>query len=181
MAAIDPSATPNHSDTVNEDAPARATLKILYEPETPVVDDGSELDSEDEAMQMQHLLGDDSDEDDEEKVEPSSDDEEINGGPSDPAKSKKARKEAAAKQFLKSMKQDDSDEELHDASSSPMINGFSKKNKGKGKAIATEEDDSSDEDVDAEDGVLKELVLCTLDPNAVGPSFYALFSSYTGS
>ncbi|KAG7006409.1 hypothetical protein G7Y79_00015g039990 [Physcia stellaris] len=165
MAAIDPSATPAHTGTLNGDTPARATLRVVYDSSAHRDDDESDLDSEEEAMQMQQLLGADSD-DDEEGEESSSDDEEKNGGPSDPSKSKKARKEAAAAQLLKTMKQESSDEEMEDTSSSPVTNGLSsKKNKGKAKASMPEDQESSEEDLDDDAGGLEELVLCTLDPN----------------
>ena len=167
MAAIDPSATPEHTGTANGDTPARATVKIIYAPGSPDDDDESELDSEEAAMQMQQLLGADSEDD--EDMESSSDNEEENGGPSDPSKSQKARKEAAAAQLLKALAQEDSDEELDDSSSSPAINGFtSKKSKGKAKADPVEDQSSSNEESDDDVGELEELVLCTLDPNQVG-------------
>ena len=167
MAAIDPSATPEHTGTANGDTPARATVKIIYAPGSPDSDDESDLDSEEAAMQMQQLLGADS-EDDDEDMESSSDDEEKNGGPSDPSKNKKARKEAAAAQLLKALAQEASDEEIDD-SSSPAINGFpSKKFKGKAKADPVQDQGSSNQYSDEDVGELEELVLCTLDPNQVG-------------
>lgn len=177
MAAIDPSATPAHTGTLNGDTPARAILRVVYDSSAHRDDDESDLDSEEEAMQMQQLLGADSD-DDEEGEESSSDDEEKNGGPSDPSKSKKARKEAAAAQLLKTMKQESSDEEMEDTSSSPVTNGLSsKKNKGKAKASMPEDQESSEEDLDDDAGGLEELVLCTLDPNQVGLSRYFSFNA----
>ncbi|KAL8797651.1 MAG: hypothetical protein Q9195_000003 [Heterodermia aff. obscurata] len=165
MAAIDPSATPEHTGTANGDTPARSTVKIIYAPGSPDDDNESDLDSEEAAMQMRQLLGADS-EDDDEDMESSSDDEAKNGGPSDPSKNKKARKEAAAAQLLKALAQEGSDEELDDSSSSPAINGFpSKKSKGKAKADPLEDQASSNEDSDDDAGELEELVLCTLDPN----------------
>lgn len=167
MAAIDPGATPEHTGTTNGNTPTRAILKIVYTPGEPDDDDESDLDSEEEAMQMQQLLGGGADVDEDENEEGSSDDEEKNGGPSDPSKSKKARKEAAAAQLLKSMKQEDSDHEMGDSLSSPAINGFTSKNKGKGKASAAKEEESSDDEIDGDAGDIEELVLCTLDPNQV--------------
>ena len=167
MAAIDPSATPEHTGTANGDTPARATVKIIYAPGSPDDDDESDLDSEEAAMQMRQLLGAGS-EDDDEDMESTSEDGEKNGGPSDPSKNKKARKEAAAAQLMKALAQEDSDEELDDSSSSAAINGFpSKKNKGKAKVDPAKYQASSDEESDDDVGELEELVLCTLDPNQV--------------
>ena len=192
MAAIDPSAVPQYTgyvflslivlrlrnrsadsliinSTSNGDTPVRATLKLVYVPTSPDDEDESDLDSEEEAMNRQQLLGDASDSDDDDLDESSSDDEDKNGGPSDPARSKKARKEAAAARLLKKMKQEASDEDMEDASSSPVTNGLSsKKNKGKAKATLSDDEDSSDEEDDDEAGDLEEVVLCTLDPNQVG-------------
>lgn len=167
MAAIDPSADPEHTGTANGETPPRATLKIVYEPMAP---------GDDETVKEEYLrklLGDASDddeedeEDDDEDEESSDDEDEKNGGPSDPSKTKKARKQAAAMEMLKAMSNgvDESDEEMEDVSK-PKINGVvPKSNKGKGKAVASAEE-SSDEDEEEEEEV-RELVLCTLDPNQV--------------
>lgn len=171
MAAIDPSATPEHTGTVNGDAPARATLKVVYDPSGP--EEGESEDSDEKDEYLRKLLeGDaDSDEEDyEDDEESSSDDEETNGGPSDPSKTKKARKEAAVQEMMKALaEQNDSDDEM-DVDGLPGANGISKKvNKGKGKATDEDlEDDASE--VDSEDvDRLEELVLCTLDPEKVKP------------
>lgn len=158
MAAIDPSASPRHSGTANGDTPARATLKILYDPNDPLDEDDSSQGSE-EFLRMESLIGDD----DEEEL--SSEDEERNGGPSDPSRSNKARKQAAAEQMMKAIAENDSDNEMS-VDSDPLTNGaLSKLKKGKGKA--TEEDEEGSDDEDDVDG-LDELVLCTLDPDKVG-------------
>ena len=178
MAAIDPSAEPEHTGIVNGNAPARATLKVVYDPNGPSEEDGSE-ESEDEEEYLKKLLagGDSEDDDDEDEDEnddddeSSSDDEEKNGGPSDPSKTKKARKEAAAQELLKALgEQSDSEDEM-DVDNIPGLNGFAKKlkdKKGKGKATDEdlEEDDSEDDSEEAQDG-LEEVVLCTLDPEKV--------------
>ena len=170
MAAIDPTAVPEHTGITNGDQSSRATLKVIYEDRAP---DGEE--DETEKMEiLRKLLGaqmDEDDEDDEEdEDDKSSDDEdEKNGGPSDPSKTKKARKEAAAMQMLKALRDgaEESDEEMEDTSTPPKVNGvLPKSNKGKGKAIANTDEGSDEEDDEVED--VKELVLCTLDPNQVG-------------
>ncbi|KFY93750.1 hypothetical protein V498_04272 [Pseudogymnoascus sp. VKM F-4517 (FW-2822)] len=146
MAAIDPSAP------IDPEAPegsvARATLKLIREPIGPQdEEDDSEADDDDEYMRAL-LSGPDSEEDDSEEDE--------EAGPSDPAKSKKARKQAALEELLASIDKDDSDEDMEDEP---------KKVKGKSKAAALEEDDDeedSDED-DEEDMEIEEFVICTLD------------------
>ena len=149
--------------------PQRATLKIIYEPTKPG-DDEDESDDDEYLKALLSGLGGEEDEDNEDEDEESSDDEEKNGGPSDPSRTKKARKEAAAALMLKALRDgadQESDEDLADASSSPVVNGVSKKDKkGKGKAVALGHDSSEDEDEEEE--VMKELVLCTLDPSQVG-------------
>ena len=154
MAAIDPSAPPEHSGVVNGDSPARATLKIVYDPLGLGANDDS--DGSDDEDYLQALLeGKDGDE------EGSSDEEEKNGGPSDPSKSRKARRQAAAEQMMKALATNDSDEEM-DGTSSDNGN-LLKKNKGKSKATSVDEEES---DYEGDDG-LEELVLCTLDPAKV--------------
>ena len=175
MAAIDPSAEPEHTGTANGNVPARATLKVVYDPNGTGEEDDSE-ESEDEQEYLQKLLaGDDSEEDeddeDEDEYESSSDDEEKNGGPSDPSKTKKARKEAAVQEMMKALaEQNDSDDET-DEDNLPGVNGFAKRpkvDKGKGKATDEdlEEDDSKDGSEESLDG-MEEVVLCTLDPEKV--------------
>ncbi|KAL2044978.1 hypothetical protein N7G274_002753 [Stereocaulon virgatum] len=169
MAAIDPSAEPEHTGTANGNGPARATLKVVYDPNGSGEEDESE-NSEDQEEYLQKLLagGDSDDEDDEDEDESSSDDEEKNGGPSDPSKTKKARKEAALQEMMKALaEQNDSDDEMEE-DNSPRTNGVTKKAKvDKGKGKATDEDMEKD---DSEDGSeeslddMEEVVLCTLDP-----------------
>ena len=162
MAAIDPSATPKKT---NDEAPPRATLKIVFDPEGPDSDDDDDddVDLSDVGMGL-----------DEDELElSSSDDEDTNGGPSDPARSKKARKEAAAEQIQKVLAENgvDSDDEM-DVDGSPKTNGVVSI-KSKGKATASKQDEESiSEDEDDDDGDVdfhgvEELVLCTLDPAKV--------------
>lgn len=159
MAAIDPTAPPEYSGTANGDTPARATLKIIYDPSGPLDDDESSQGSE-EKLYLKSLIHD------EHEDESSSEEEGKNGGPSDPSKTKKARKQAAAEQMMKALAQNDSDNEMS-IDGDTTANGVSPKLK-KGKGKATEEvGESSDEDEDDLDG-LDELVLCTLDPSKVG-------------
>ena len=159
MAAIDPSAAPKAKK--NSDLPPRATLKIIFDPEGP--DSEDEDDEEDMDDEQLGLMGEDED-------ESSSDDEDTNGGPSDPAKSKKARREAAAEQIKKALEKNDpdSDEEM-DVDSLPKTNGLvSKKKKGKAKASEKDEESESDDGDDEEPSLgVEELVLCTLDGNKV--------------
>lgn len=160
MAAIDPSAAPKHTGTANGDAPARATLKIIYEPVDPTEDS----DDDSEQGYLQQLLQASQEESEDE--ESSSDEEEKNGGPSDPSKSKKARKQAAVEQMIKSLADESSEDEKTVDSATKTNGALSKVKKGKGKA--TEEDDESSEDEDGESlNDLEELVLCTLDPAKV--------------
>ena len=179
MAAIDPSAEPEHTSAVNGDAKPRATLKLVYDT-NPGQDSDSDGDSEVDAEYLKALLAGRRPEDDDEEEEDddsSSEDEEKNGGPSDPSKTKKARKEAAMQQMLKSLAeaQDDSEDEM-DIDKSPQVNGLSKKSKldkGKGKAVAEDSGDESlgeDETEDSMDG-MEEVVVCTLDPEKVGYYF----------
>ena len=167
MAAIDPTAVPEHTGVTNGDQPSRATLKVVYEDRIP--------DDEDETGKMEilrKLLGaqmDEDDEDEDEDDKSSDDEDEKNGGPSDPSKTKKARKEAAAMQMLKALRDgaEESDEEMEDTSAPPKVNGvLPKSNKGKGKAVANTDESSDEENDEVED--VKELVLCTLDPGQVG-------------
>lgn len=159
MAAIDPSAPPEHGGVANGDSPARATLKIVYDPLG--LGASEESDGSDDEDYLQALLeGKDGDE------EGSSDEEEKNGGPSDPSKSRKARRQAAAEQMMKALATNDSDEEMDGTSSDNGI--LLKKNKGKSKATSVDEEESDD---DEGDHGLEELVLCTLDPAKVGNFF----------
>ena len=173
MAAIDPSAAPKHTGTVNGDTRSRATLKLVYDT-NPGQDSDSDEGSEVEDEQLKALLAGHGSEDENEDNEFSSDDEEKNGGPSDPAKTKKARKEAAMLQMMKALAeaQDDSESEM-DVDESPQVNGTykgMKLDKGKGKAVAGDLEDESlgeNETEDSMDG-MEEVVVCTLDPEKVG-------------
>lgn len=152
MAAIDPSAEPEESGTSTSSKP-RATLKLIRQP--LLSDFLDEDDSDFDEDEMNALLAEDSEDDDSEEIE----DDEVNGGPSDPSKSLKARKAAAAEQIRK---------ELENAMELDAPNGI----KGKGKAVvADEEDDEDDEEDDDEDDEdlddldePEEFVICTLDP-----------------
>ena len=174
MAAIDPSAAPEHSGTVNGDTKPRATLKLVYDA-NPGHDSDSDEGSDEEEEYLKALLAgrESEDEDEDEDDESSSDDEEKNGGPSDPSKSKKARKEAAMLAMMKAIAegQDASEDEM-DVDGSPKVNGLSKKseaNKGKGKAVAQDLEDESLGENDTEDSMdgMEEVVVCTLDPEKV--------------
>lgn len=161
MAAIDPSATPEHTGTANGDTPVRATLKIIYDPSPSNADEGSDVGSDDEEY-LKALLRDDEDDEDEDS---SSDEEEKNGGPSDPSKSKKARMQAAVEQTMKALAENASDED-GEMSGTSGINGALSKAK-KGKAKATDEDEESSDEEDEGFEQYEELVLCTLDPSKV--------------
>lgn len=91
MAAIDPTAEPEHTGTTNGGSHPRATLKLIYDRSSQPDDDDDDskgsMDGQDflKAL-MEGQESDEQDEDDEDD-ESSSDDEEVNGGPSDPARS----------------------------------------------------------------------------------------------
>ncbi|KAL8683510.1 MAG: hypothetical protein Q9186_000550 [Xanthomendoza sp. 1 TL-2023] len=166
MAAIDPTAAPEHTGLANGDAPPRATLKLIYDRNNLIDDDESDDGSDDQDYLKALMEGRESDEEDEDdeddEDESSSDDEDVNGGPSDPAKSRKARKQAAAEQLMKALAEAVSDDEME----IDGINGLSakKRNKGKGKAMSESEEEHSEEE-DGEDGAdMEEVVVCTLDP-----------------
>lgn len=144
MAALDPTAPAEHYANLPEDAPPRATLKLIR---VPIDED--ESDEEDEDDEMAALLNGASDDNDD------SDEEEANGGPSDPAKSKKAKREAAVQALKNALAQEDSDDEEMGG-----VNG--KVNKGKAPAS---DEDSDDED-EGDDVGLDEYVICTLNPNS---------------
>lgn len=155
MAAIDPTDAPEADEDGNIPTVPRATLKILKSRM------GGGEDDEDDSYLDGLLNGEYSDEDDEDDEDDS--DDETNGGPSDPAKSKKARQEAAIKKLIEAAQKDeDSDEEMDEAEGTP--NG-TKSKKGKEKA-SDEDDDESDEDSEDEDE-LEEFVICTLDTERV--------------
>jgi FK506-binding nuclear protein len=165
MAAIDPTAEPEIEGDATSVVP-RATLKIIRQPI-----DFDDEDSEDEEEYLQSLInGEDSDEDDDE------DEDESNGGPSDPAKSKKALKNAALQKLLANIGPA-SDDEM-DISGS--INGAKDK---KGKAKATEDDDEDDDDEEEDDSDddmdIEEFVVCTLDPEKVMRFFLYLSTLLT--
>ena len=161
MAAIDPSAAPQ-LDSHPEGAAPRATLKLVREPIDDDDDDESDEDYDDVDAIRARLSGaisDEEDEDEESEEDDEDSDEEKNGGPSDPARTKKARKEAAMREIKKLL-----EEEEMDLDNTPNgVNGI-KANKGKGKATDLDEDSSEDEDLEGE---MEEFVICTLDPEKV--------------
>ena len=172
MAAIDPSATPEHTGTLDGETRLRATLKLVYDT-NPGEDSETDQESDEEDEQLRALLAGSGSENEDEEDESSSDDEEKNGGPSDPSKTKKARKEAAVLQMMKALAeaQDDSETEMN-VDESPQINGASKTlraNKGKGKAVAGDSEGESLGENDTEDSMdgMEEVVVCTLDPEKV--------------
>ncbi|KAI9673871.1 MAG: peptidylprolyl isomerase fpr4 [Caeruleum heppii] len=156
MAAIDPSAEPQ-SESTNGKGPARATLKILRQ---GGFDEISDEDSDEEDEYLRGLLGEDSDEDDEESID------QMTGEPSDPAKSKKARKQQAMADIKKALEEDSDNEMELDGPANGVSGKPSKGDKGKGKAKATDEDEEDEEDSDDEGEELEveEFALCTLDP-----------------
>lgn len=163
MAAIDPNAEPEEDAGTTKTSKPRATLKIIREPLYADFDDEFDEDDDDESDfdedEMNALLAEEDDDDDEDE------DEETSTGPSDPAKSKKARKAAAAEQLRKELMEDmDVD----------APNGVAKKGKKGAKAAEEEEDDDEDDDdeddEDDEDDMIdepEEFVICTLDPENV--------------
>jgi len=169
MAAIDPSATPEHTGTTNGNSAPRATLKIVYDPHGPSDEDSDDSeDSEETPDFLKALLGgledkgmsDDEDDDD----DSSNDDEEKNGGPSDPSKSKKARKEAAVQQMMQALAENDNEDDEDDMDVDKLAEGA----KGKGKATAKVLEDEDVENAEGEDvDEMEELVICTLDPEKV--------------
>lgn len=173
MAAIDPSAAPKHTGTVNGDMKPRATLKLVYDA-NPGQDSDSDEDSDEEEEYLKALLAGRESEDEDKDEESSSEDEEKNGGPSDPSKTKKARKEASLLLMMKAIAEapNDNKDEM-DVDESPQVNGLSEKstaNKGKGKAVAEDAEDESLGEGDTEDSMdgMEEVVVCTLDPEKVG-------------
>ncbi|KAL8887461.1 MAG: hypothetical protein Q9215_004967 [Flavoplaca cf. flavocitrina] len=165
MAAIDPTAEPEHTSTTNGGSHPRATLKLIYDRSSQPDDDDD--DDSKGSMDGQNYLkalmeGQESDEQDEddEDDESSSDDEEVNGGPSDPARSRKARKQAAAEQLMKALAETVSDDEME--LDGPNGHPGKTRNKGKGKALSKEDEEDSEDDEDGAD--MEEVVVCTLDP-----------------
>ncbi|KFY32810.1 hypothetical protein V495_08715 [Pseudogymnoascus sp. VKM F-4514 (FW-929)] len=146
MAAIDPSA-PIDTEASEGSTVARATLKLIRQPIGPLEDEDEDSEEDDDDEYMRALLsGPDSEEDDSEEDE--------EAGPSDPAKSKKARKQAALEELLASIDKDDSDEDMEDEP---------KKLKGKSKAALEDDDEEDSDEDDEEDMEIEEFVICTLD------------------
>ncbi|KAK4991428.1 peptidylprolyl isomerase fpr3 [Elasticomyces elasticus] len=143
MAAIDPSAIPEREDAKE---PLRATLKLIRVNDEEIGDSDDEGDEDFDEDEIKALIGDGDEE--------SSSGEEMNGGPSDPAKTKKARQEAAAKKLNKQLEEDAMEMDLANG-----VNGSSK-GKGKGKVLSEDDEDSELDDEDVE-----EFVICTLDPS----------------
>ena len=183
MAAIDPSAAPEHTGTVNGDTKSRATLKLVYDANPG---DDSDVDSdegsEEAAKFLKALMAGRESEDEDEDEELSSDDEEENGGPSDPSKTKKARREAAMHQLMEALEAQNENEHEMEVHKSTKVNGVSKQSKvdngkGKGKAIAQDLEDDNLED-DTEDSIdgMEEVVVCTLDPEKVSDHCWTFFA-----
>jgi FK506-binding nuclear protein len=155
MAAIDPTAPPME----DEDTPAgppRATLKLIRLPFDANSDDESGSDDddydEDDVAAIERRLGMTSDDEE-------SSDEESNGGPGEKTK------EARAAALLKALKEEAAAEEDEDIELTNGVNG-TKLNKGKAKA-SDEEDSDEDSDESGEDLGIEEFVICTLDANQV--------------
>lgn len=155
MAAIDPSAEPEGEDG----AKPRATLKIIRQ---DLYDEDEDDDEDFDIDEMERILGEEYDDDDDED-EDEDDDEELNGGPSDPAKSKKARKEAALKEIMQLAEaEDDDDDDVPNG-----VNGLKKSAKSLGKRPAGVDDEDDEDDEDDDDDSFddfEEFVICTLDP-----------------
>ncbi len=164
MAAVDPTEDPEPDSDGNVPAAGRSTLRILKQRGGPI-DDSDDEDDDDNLMSL--IEGADSDEEDDD--EDDDDDDEPNGGPSDPAKTKKARQEAAIKKLIDATQAEDSDSDMEDDDGKP--NGVAK---SKGKHPATS-DDESDEDDDSTDGLdLEQYVVCTLDTERVSLAFRSI-------
>lgn len=165
MAAIDPSAEPEGDD--GEVARPRATLKVLR---LPLGEDDDDSDDDLDIDELDAQFGEsDSEEDSEDD-----DDEDLNGGPSDPAKSKKARQEAAAAQIKQLLMDEgmDVDDDEDDEDIPNGINGTTKSSKALGKLPKGDDDEDEDEDdsdLDEDDmgAEIEEFVICTLDPEKV--------------
>ena len=160
MAAIDPTA----ESMGPSDAPLRATLKVFRQPLLDEFEDDYDEDDEDDdesfdADEMDRILAG-------EESESSDDDEEANGGPSDPAKSKKAKKEQARQEIKKLLDAEGMDVDEDDTPNG--LDGKTKSKKAIGKMPAGEEEDEDDSEIDSdEEGEIEEFVICTLDPNQV--------------
>lgn len=154
MAALDPTEAPEADEDGNIPAIPRATLKLVRQKYT-------DLDDEVDDEYLEQLMGgsDDSDSDEDNGDEP-------NGGPSDPAKTKKAKAEAALKKLIEAaQEEEESDEEMADDADG-KTNGVGKAAK-KGKEPATSSDDDDDESIDID---MEEFVICTLDTERVSDS-----------
>lgn len=163
MAAIDPNAEPEEDAGTTKTSKPRATLKIIREPLYADFDDEFDEDDEDDSDfdedEMNALLAEEDDDDDDDE------DEQTSTGANDPAKSKKARKAAAAEQLRKELMEDmDVD----------APNGVAKKGKKGAKAAEEDEDEEDDDDEDDDDmdddemiDEPEEFVICTLDPENV--------------
>ncbi|KAF2676836.1 hypothetical protein K458DRAFT_321023 [Lentithecium fluviatile CBS 122367] len=155
MAAIDPSAPPS-----TEDGTPRATLKLVRVQSGDDDEDDEDWEDEDDVdtlrarLREAGVLGSD---DDSDLSEDDDSEEETNGGPSDPAKSKKAKREALEKK----LKEDLAAEEME---LDQMTSGANGKSKGKGKALNGDVSSDSEDDEDEDDDEVEQLVLCTLDP-----------------
>jgi FK506-binding nuclear protein len=153
MAALDPTEAPEADEEGNIPDKPRATLKLVRQRY-------SDLDDELDDEYLDALMGG-SDDDDED-----SEDEEVNGGPSDPAKSKKAKAEAALQKLIEAAQaeeDEDSDDEMADTDA--KLNGA--KPTKKGKEPATSSDDDDDDSVGSDGLDLEEFVICTLDTERV--------------
>jgi FK506-binding nuclear protein len=151
MAAIDPTAEA-------QEGPARATLKLIRIQDEDEDEDDDDFDPENIEELRAKLLADGvlGSEDDSEDSEDDSATE-ANGGPSDPAKSKKALRDA----LRKKLEEETAAEEMDIDTLTNGVNGT----KGKGKALDGEDSDESDSDDEGDE--TEELVLCTLDPEKV--------------
>lgn len=138
MAAIDP-----HEEVIEPSNSSLVTLRIVREHNDNY---------EDSDLYMQNLLSGCDSEDE-------SDEDDQNGGPSDLSKSKKARKTTAVQELVKSLAEDDSNEELE---SDP--NRLKADKKGKSKFSSDDRDESDNSDNETE---LEEFVVCTIDTHKV--------------
>lgn len=154
MAALDPSAVPEFSGSAIDGTTPRATLKLIRQPMGADEDDEDDLDSDEEEHLRALISGGGSDDD--------SSDDEANGGPSDPAKSKKARKQANIDALKEALAGDDSDDMSVEGS----------KKSSKGKAVANGDEDSGSEEGSDELEEVEEFVICTLDPASVSLYFW---------
>lgn len=170
MAALDPSAESQGPS----DAPLRATLKVFRQSLLDDFEDDEDDDEDDESFdadEMDRILaGEDS--------ESSDDDEDVNGGPSDPAKSKKARKEQARKEIKKLLDAEGMDVDDDDEAPNGINGDASKSEKALGKMPASDEEEDSEIDSD-EEGEIEEFVVCTLDTNQVCQTVLSILQMWT--